>query len=81
MMYVKGYRVQMRWDPRDKVFLVNVPTLGAYTYGKTRQDAQRYAEEVISLQIKGLEDLGQPVPSPDKPASRVSGATAGLRTS
>jgi len=58
------YRVIIKKDPEDDVYIVSVPTLpGCNTFGKTVEEAIEMAKEAIEVYIETLLDLGKEVPT------------------
>ena len=57
---VSNFMVRVRWDKKDRVYLVNVPSLkGAFTFGKTIAEAKKMAKDVIGLCCECLFDEGK----------------------
>jgi len=55
----------IQWDPRDNIYVVNVPELpGCRTHGKTYSEAIKNALEVIELWIDDAKKSGEPIPPP-----------------
>ena len=51
-MNPQHYSMVIKWDPRDDIYIVNVPELpGCRTHGKTYEEAIKNALEVIELWI------------------------------
>ena len=64
-MNSQHYSMVVKWDPRDDIYIVNVPELpGCRTHGKTYQEAIKNALEVIELWIDDTIKLGEPIPPP-----------------
>jgi predicted RNase H-like HicB family nuclease len=61
------YKVLLEWSESDQVWLVFVPALnGMSTFGETRAEALRNAEESITGYLEALLKDGQPLPSPSE---------------
>lgn len=59
------FKVDIRWDDEDKVFVARVPELdGVMTHGKNVAEAARMAEEAIDLHLESLEAHDDPIPEP-----------------
>ncbi len=59
------YSMVIQWDPRDNIYVVNVPELpGCKTHGKTYAEAIQNILEVIELWIDDAKKSGEPIPSP-----------------
>lgn len=72
------YSVVLKWDNRDRAYLVSVPSLPeVITFGKTLADAKRMAKDAIELHCDCLIDEGNLVIDDNKmvvgkiPRSRV----------
>ncbi len=53
------YSVVLKWDSRDKAYLVSIPSLPeVITFGKTLADAKRMAKDAIELHCDCLIDEG-----------------------
>ena len=66
MMNVLKYRIVLKKDPEDDVYIVSVPSLpGCHTFGKTVEEAIEMAKEAIQVYIETLMDLGKEVPTDD----------------
>ncbi len=64
-MNPEHYSMVIRWDPRDDIYIVDVPELpGCRTHGKTYAEAIKNALEVIELWIEDAIKSGEPVPPP-----------------
>ena len=64
-MNPQHYSMVIRWDPRDDIYIVDVPELsGCRTHGKTYEEAIKNALEVIELWIDDARKSGEPVPPP-----------------
>ncbi len=64
-MNPQHYSMVIKWDPRDDIYIVNVPELpGCRTHGKTYEEAIKNALEVIELWIDDARELGEPIPPP-----------------
>ena len=58
------YRIILRKDPEEDVYVVSVPSLpGCHTFGKTVEEAIEMAKEAIELYIETLVDLGKEIPT------------------
>jgi predicted RNase H-like HicB family nuclease len=58
------YRIVLRKDPKEDVYVVSVPSLpGCHTFGKTVEEAIEMAKEAIELYIETLVDLGKEIPT------------------
>lgn len=65
-MKVLKYRIVLKKDPDEGVYIVSVPTLpGCHTFGKTVEEAIEMAKEAIEGYIETLMDLGKEVPTED----------------
>jgi predicted RNase H-like HicB family nuclease len=59
------YSILIRWDPRDNIYIAEVPELpGAKTHGKTYEEALEMIPEVIDLWLEVAADEGEPLPAP-----------------
>jgi predicted RNase H-like HicB family nuclease len=48
-------------------FVVSVPDLpGCWTQGETREEAVANAKEAIGAYLEALEELGRPIPKPER---------------
>lgn len=57
------YSLDIRWDPRDNIYVVRVPELpGCATHGATYEEAVANAQEAIETWVEG-EEAGT-LPSP-----------------
>lgn len=64
MMNVLKYRIVLKKDPEDDVYIVSVPSLpGCHTFGKTVEEAIEMGKEAIQVYIETLMDLGKEVPT------------------
>ncbi|MTI86274.1 MAG: type II toxin-antitoxin system HicB family antitoxin [Firmicutes bacterium] len=62
----RRFKVILEWDSEEQVFTVTVPALpGCSTYGNTRGEALKRAQEAISVTLDGLKGTGQPIPDGD----------------
>ena len=58
------YRIVLKKDPDEGVYIVSVPSLpGCHTFGKTVEEAIEMAKEAIEGYIETLIDLGKEVPT------------------
>jgi antitoxin HicB len=58
------YRIVLKKDPEEGVYIVSVPSLpGCHTFGKTMEKAIGMAKEAIEGYIETLIDLGKEVPT------------------
>ena len=65
-MEKRRFKVILEWDASEKVFTVTIPALpGCATYGSTKEEAMKRAQEAISVTIEGLQSTGQPIPDGD----------------
>lgn len=68
MMKALKYRIVLKKDPDEGVYIVSVPSLpGCHTFGKTVEEAIEMAEEAIEGYIETLMDLGKEVPTDEVP--------------
>jgi len=64
-MNPEHYSMVIKWDPRDDIYIVNVPELpGCRTHGKTYEEAIKNALEVIELWLEDARESGEPIPPP-----------------
>jgi antitoxin HicB len=72
MMALK-YRVIIKKDPEEGVYIASVPTLpGCNTFGNSVEEAVEMAKEAIEAYIETLQDLGKEIPpSPLKNLQRL----------
>ena len=64
MMKTLKYRIVLKKDPDEGVYIVSVPSLpGCHTFGKTVEEAIEMAKEAIEGYIETLIDLGKEVPT------------------
>ena len=62
----RTYRVLLEWDAEGAAWCVSVPALpGCFTFGDTREEALRQAEEAIECHLLGLRADGEPLPEDD----------------
>ncbi len=63
-MNLLKYRVVLKRDSEDNVYIVSVPSLpGCHTFGKTVEEAMDMAKEAIEVYIETLKDLGKEIPT------------------
>ena len=63
------YSMIIQWSDRDKLFLVTIPefedrVVMPCTYGRTREEAIRNAEEVIEMYLEAWQAEGEAIPKP-----------------
>lgn len=59
------YSVMIRWDPRDDIYIAEVPELdGCKTHGATYEEALAMIQEVIDLWLEVESETGGAIPSP-----------------
>ena len=64
MMKALKYRIVLKKDPDEGVYIVSVPSLpGCHTFGKTVEEAIEMAKKAIEGYIETLIDLGKEVPT------------------
>ena len=64
-MNPQHYSMVIKWDPRDDIYIVDVPELpGCRTHGKTYEEAIKNALEVIELWIDDAKEAGEVIPPP-----------------
>lgn len=65
---MENYKMDLYWSAIDKRFIAAVPDLpGCISDGKTRIEAVKNAEEMISIWIGTAQKIGRTVPSPTQP--------------
>ena len=58
------YQVNITYDPRDKIFIAQVPELeNCHTHGRTPEEAISNAQEAIQLWIETAKEKKIPIPS------------------
>ena len=64
MIIALKYRVIIKKDPEEGVYIASVPTLpGCNTFGKSVEEAVEMAKEAIEVYIETLQDLGKEIPT------------------
>ena len=64
------YSMRIIWDPRDDIFVVDVPELpGCQTHGDTYEEALRQGQDAIASWIDAAREDGDPLPAPRTYAS------------
>ncbi len=59
------YSMNIQWDERDHIFVVNVPELpGFMTHGETYEEAVKQGKDAIEGWLQVARDLGWAVPDP-----------------
>ena len=65
----RGFVVVLKWDHEGAGYAVSVPALpGCFTQGSTVDEALERAREAITGHIAALRELGEEIPSDDRPA-------------
>ncbi len=60
------FKIVLQWDQEEQAFNVSVPALsGCVTFGKTREEAVKRAQEAIVGFIEALKAANMPVPGSD----------------
>jgi predicted RNase H-like HicB family nuclease len=73
MINPEHYSMNIQWDARDNIYVVNVPELpGCMTHGKTYEEAIKNALEAIELWIEDAQRAGEPIPPPRSYASTTA---------
>jgi len=69
-MDVFHYSMFIQWSDEDNTYIVTVPELpGCKTHGDTYEEAVKNGQEVIELCITSEQELGRPIPSPNRYAA------------
>jgi predicted RNase H-like HicB family nuclease len=59
------YSMNIQWDERDQIFVVDVPELpGCMTHGETYEEAVKQGKDAIEGWLQVAHDLGWIVPNP-----------------
>ncbi|MBI4411371.1 MAG: type II toxin-antitoxin system HicB family antitoxin [Deltaproteobacteria bacterium] len=68
------YKVNITWDPDDKIYVAEVPELdGCMSHGKTEFEALKNVEKAIDGWIHTAKEFNMPIPEP-LPAKKFSGS-------
>ena len=60
----------IQWSDEDSAYLVTVPELpGCMTHGSTYEEAVKQGQDAIEGWIQVAQELGHPVPPPNKVAA------------
>ncbi len=63
------YEIIIYWDPRDEIFVAEVPDLpGCAAHGQSRAEALLNGEVAITNWTKAAKEIGHPIPRPRKRA-------------
>lgn len=66
----KHYSMIIQQDDEDKIYVVTVPELSGYrTHGSTYEEAVQQGQEAIEGWIQVAQELGRPIPPPNKVAA------------
>lgn len=69
-MDTKHYSMIIQWSDEDLAYLVTVPELpGCMTHGSTYEEAVKQGQDAIEGWIQVAQELGHPVPPPNKVAA------------
>jgi len=69
-MDVKHYSMIIQWSDEDQAYLVTVPELpGCMTHGNSYEEAVKQGQDAIEGWIQVAQELGHPVPPPNKVAA------------
>ena len=66
-MDARYYSMSIKWSDEDQAYIVTVPELpGCKTHGATYEEAVKQGQDAIESWIMVAQELGRPIPSPDK---------------
>jgi predicted RNase H-like HicB family nuclease len=66
----KHYSMIIQWSDEDQAYLVTVPELpGCMTHGNSYEEAVKQGQDAIEGWIQVAQELGRPVPPPNKVAA------------
>jgi len=66
-MDTKHYSMNIQWSDEDQAYIVTVPELsGCKTHGTTYEEAVKQGQDAIDSWIMVTQELGRPVPPPNK---------------
>lgn len=66
----RHYSMIIQWSDEDQVYLVTVPELpGCMTHGDTYEEAVKQAQDAIEGWIQVAQEVGYPIPPPNKVAA------------
>jgi predicted RNase H-like HicB family nuclease len=69
-MEIKHYSMIIQWSDEDQAYLVTVPELpGCMTHGNTYEEAVQQGQDAIEGWIQVAQELGNPIPPPNKVAA------------
>ena len=66
----KHYSMIIQWSDEDQAYLVTVPELpGCMTHGNSYEEAVKQGQDAIEGWIQVAQELGHPIPPPNKVAA------------
>ena len=61
------YSILIQWSNEDNKYIVTLPEFpGCHTHGDTYEEALQNGKEVLELVIENRQDLGRPLPEPNR---------------
>jgi len=61
------YSIIIQWSDEDEAYIVTLPEFpGCHTHGDTYKEALKNGKEVLELVIENRQELGRPLPEPNR---------------
>jgi antitoxin HicB len=61
------YSITIQWSDEDEAYIVTLPEFpGCHTHGDTYEEALQNGKEVLELVIENRQELGRPLPEPNR---------------